>query len=62
MDSIITGVIGVSIFLLFVGGLAESIGAPPFIIIVVIVCAAALYGLYEDIRDEQARNRINNQD
>jgi len=57
MDGIITGIIGVAIFLLFVGGLAESIGAPPFIIIVVIVCAAALYGLYEDIKADQANRR-----
>lgn len=54
MDSIITGVIGTGIFLLFVGGLAESIGSLPFAIIVVAVCAAAVYGLYEDIRDERA--------
>ncbi|WNJ99331.1 hypothetical protein L2D14_15850 [Thalassospiraceae bacterium LMO-JJ14] len=57
MDSIISGIIGVAIFLLFVGGLAESIGAPPFIIIVVIVCAAALYGLYEDIKSEQSNKQ-----
>lgn len=57
MDSIISGIIGVAIFLLFVGGLAESIGAPPFIIIVVIVCAAALYGLYEDIKAEQSNKQ-----
>lgn len=57
MDSIVTGVIGTVIFLLFVGGLAESIGSLPFAIIVVIVCAAAVYGLYEDIRDERASRR-----
>lgn len=57
MDGIITGVIGVGLFLLFVGGLAESIGTLPFTIIVVIICAAALYGLYEDIREDQARRK-----
>jgi len=57
MDSIITGVIGTAIFLLFVGGLAHSIGSLPFIIIVVIICGAALYGLYEDIREDQASRR-----
>ncbi len=57
MDGIITGVIGVALFLLFVGGLAESIGTLPFTIIVVIICAAALYGLYEDIREDQARRK-----
>ena len=53
MDSIITGVIGTVLFLLFVGGLAESIGAVPFIVIVIIVSIAAVYGLYEDIREDQ---------
>lgn len=53
MDGIITGVIGTAIFLLFVGGLAHSIGTIPFTIIVVIISAAAIYGLYEDIREDQ---------
>lgn len=57
MDGIITGVIGVGLFLLFVGGLAESISTLPFTIIVVIISVAALYGLYEDIREEQARRK-----
>jgi hypothetical protein len=38
MDNIITGAIGVFIFMAFVLGLAESIGAWPFAIIVVAVC------------------------
>ena len=38
MDNIITGAIGVSIFLAFVLGLAESISALPFAVIVVAVC------------------------
>ena len=53
MDNFITGAIGIGLFLLFVGGLAESIGSLPFTIIVVIVCAAAVYGLYEDIKSSQ---------
>jgi hypothetical protein len=56
MDSIITGVIGVGIFLLFIGGLAQSIGHVPFTIIVIMVAAMGLYGLYEDIREDQ-KNR-----
>ena len=56
MDSIITGVIGVGIFLLFIGGLAESIGQLPFTIIVILVAAMGVYGLYEDIREDQ-KNR-----
>lgn len=54
MDSIISGVIGTALFLLFVGGLAHSIGELPFIIIVILISAAAVYGLYEDIREERA--------
>ena len=38
MDNIITGAIGVFIFMAFVLGLAESIGEWPFVIIVVAVC------------------------
>lgn len=53
MDSIITGVIGTALFVLFVGGLAQSIHAIPFTIIVVVICGAAIYGLYEDIREER---------
>ena len=53
MDNFITGAIGIGLFLLFVGGLAESIGSLPFTIIVVIVSCAAVYGLYEDIKSSQ---------
>jgi len=56
MDNIITGIIGIGLFLLFVGGLAESIGAPPFIVIVIVVCCAAIYGLYEDVRSSGAND------
>jgi choline-glycine betaine transporter len=38
MDNIITGAIAVAIFLAFVLGLAESIGALPFAVIVIAVC------------------------
>lgn len=54
MDSIISGVIGTALFVLFVGGLAKSIHAIPFTIIVVVICGAAIYGLYEDIRNERS--------
>ena len=57
MDSIITGVIGIALFLLFVGGLAESIGAPPFILIVIVICGAAIYGMYEEIKSNQASDQ-----
>jgi len=49
MDNIITGVLGVGLFMAFVIGLANSIGALPFVLIVVIVSAMALYDLYENI-------------
>jgi len=49
MDNIITGVLGVGLFMAFVIGLANSIGALPFVLIVVIVSGMALYDLYENI-------------
>jgi hypothetical protein len=39
MDNIITGAISVGIFMAFVLGLAGSIQALPFVVIVVAVCA-----------------------
>lgn len=53
MDNIITGIIGIAIFLAFVGGLAETIGATPFVIIVVVIGSMAVYDLYENIRDNR---------
>jgi len=49
MDNIITGVLSVGLFMAFVIGLANSIGALPFVLIVVIVSGMALYDLYENI-------------
>jgi len=51
MDNIITGILGMGLFVAFIGGLAETIGKAPFIVIVVGVAAMALYDLYENIRD-----------
>lgn len=56
MDNIITGLIGVGIFLLFVGGLGQTIGELPFILIVIFVSGMAIYGLYEDFRGDQHSN------
>lgn len=53
MDNIIAGIIGITILLAFIGGLAHSIGALPFFIIVCIVGLMAVYDLYETIRDER---------
>lgn len=59
MDNIITGAISVIIFLLFVGGLAESIGAAPFIIIVAIVGIMLLIDFYESAKEglQKEKNR-----
>lgn len=53
MDNAITGLIGILIFLAFVGGLAHSIGATPFIVIVLIIGAMAVYDYYESVRDSR---------
>jgi len=51
MDNIITGAFGVAVFLAFTGGLAESIGELPFILIVVIVGIMLCVDFYESARD-----------
>jgi len=51
MTNLITGLIGIVLFLAFVGGLAQSIGAVPFILIVMIIGAMALYDFYESVRE-----------
>lgn len=51
MDNIITGAIGVIIFMAFVLGLAESISKLPFAIIVVAVCAMLCTDFFESARD-----------
>ncbi|MCK5167292.1 MAG: hypothetical protein KAQ66_08225 [Rhodospirillaceae bacterium] len=49
----ITGFIGIALFVAFIGGLAESIGALPFIIIVSIISAMAIYDFVESVRSER---------
>lgn len=49
----VTGLIGVALFIAFIGGLAESIGALPFIIIVSIIGAMAIYDFVGSVRDER---------
>ena len=51
MDNIITGAIGVIIFMAFVLGLAESISKLPFVIIVGSVCAMQSTDFFESARD-----------
>lgn len=59
MDNIITGIFGVGLFLLFIIGLAESIGSIAFGVIVATISVMALYDLYQNIRDarRQARDK-----
>lgn len=51
MDNIITGAIAVSIFLAFVLGLAESISALPFAVIVVAVCIMILTDYFQSAKE-----------
>lgn len=49
----VTGLIGIVLFIAFIGGLAESIGALPFAIIVSIIGAMAIYDFVESYRNER---------
>ena len=51
MDNIITGAIGVAMFLAFVLGLAESIGALPFVVIVVFVSALLCTDFFQSAKE-----------
>lgn len=51
MDQKISAVIGAVIFTAFVAGLAESIGATPFIIIVSLVVIMVGIGVVQTIRE-----------
>ena len=51
MDNIITGAISVGIFMAFVLGLAGSIEALPFAIIVIIVCAMLCTDYFQSVRE-----------
>ena len=51
MDNIITGAFAVAIFLAFTGGLAESIGAVPFILIVIIVGIMLVVDFYQSAKE-----------
>ncbi len=57
MDNIITGAIGVLIFMAFVIGLAESIGAWPFAIIVLIVCSLLCIDYYQSAKEGMRENK-----
>ncbi len=51
MDNIITGILGVAMFMAFALGLAESIGEAPFVIIVVAVCIMICVDFYQSARE-----------
>jgi hypothetical protein len=55
MEDIVTATIGILIMLGFAGGLAWLIGAPPLLIITVVVLAMAVVDVVRTLR-EQARN------
>ena len=57
MDNIITGAIAVTIFLLFAGGLAKSIHAVPFIIIVAAVGIMLLVDFYQSAKEGLQKER-----
>ncbi len=51
MDNLICGLIAAAIFIPFVVGLAVSIGAVPFAVIVMVVVAMLLVDLFQSARD-----------
>lgn len=60
MDNLITGFISVAIFLAFAGGLAQSIGALPFILIVTIVSAMLLVDFYQSAKEGLQKDKDHN--
>ena len=50
MDNLITGIVAIAVFVAFVAGLAQSIGAVPFIVIVAIVIAMAGFDFWQSAR------------
>ena len=51
MDNLISGLIAAAIFIPFVVGLAVSIGAVPFAVIVMIVVAMLLFDFFQSALD-----------
>ena len=60
MDQSISAVIGAIIFAAFAAGLAESIGAAPFIIIVIVVIGLVGVSTYQVIKEQLNANNGNN--
>lgn len=60
MDQSISAIIGAIIFIAFTAGLAESIDAAPFVIIVMIVIGFVCIETYQVIKEQMnAKNRKN---
>ncbi len=51
MDNVIIGVLSIIVFTLFVGGLAESISAVPFMIIVAIVVLLLIVDFFQSAKE-----------
>jgi uncharacterized membrane protein len=60
MDNLITGLIAVVIFLGFAGGLAESIGEFPFVMIVIIVSCMLLVEYYQSAKEGLQKDKDRN--
>jgi uncharacterized membrane protein len=60
MDNLITGLIAVVIFLGFAGGLAESIGEFPFVMIVIIVSCMLLVDYYQSAKEGLQKDKDRN--
>ena len=52
MDNMISGLLAAAVFIAFVGGLAESIGAAPFVTIVTGVIIMLLIDLVQSIKKD----------
>ena len=60
MDNLITGLIAVVIFLGFAGGLAESIGEFPFVMIVIVVSIMLLVDFYQSAKEGLQKDKDRN--
>ncbi len=62
MDNLITGILSGAVFLTFVVGLAESIGEPPFMIIVALVAIMMLVDLVQSVRKGFSKDQDSDND
>ena len=60
MDNSITGILSAVLFIAFVAGLAESIGALPFMLIVGVVSTMLLVDLVQSIKQSFSDKRKQN--